>query len=170
MTPDPVVRLQSVIHTLEHVIVPAVDATNLLAVEQCGVTLAQLQMLLAHLPLIEDYHRSCADDIAETVLALPEAAGGARTLAAASRLSGVAGADTRSGGDRLFYHDVGRAVDALLRAVAADGDAGYRAEVEKNIFAFSRRQSLRSRAWFRDSGFDPDPASLPPVSELIAPN
>lgn len=168
MTPDPVIRLQSVIHTLEHVIVPAVDPTNLLAVEQCGVTLAQLQMLLSHLPLIRSYHASCADDLATVARSLPAASGGERTRSAAAQLAALIDPAARGDDDHAFFHEAGRALDALLRSVAADGDADYRRRVERAAFDFSRRQSLRSRAWFRDSGFDPDPASLPPVAELLS--
>lgn len=168
MTPDPVIRLQSVIHTLEHVIVPAVDPTNLLAVEQCGVTLAQLQMLLAHLPLIRSYHMSCADDLAGAARSLPAPSGGARTCAAAKALADIVDPAARGEDDHAHFHEAGRAVDALLRAVADDGDPEYRATVERTVFLFSQRQSLRSRAWFRDSGFDPDPASLPPVAQLLS--
>lgn len=45
------IRLQSVVHTLEQVVIPAVDTTNSLAMEQCGLVLAQLRMLVAHMPL-----------------------------------------------------------------------------------------------------------------------
>lgn len=168
MTPDPLIRLQSVIHTLEHVIVPAVDPTNLLAVEQCGVTLAQLQMLLAHLPLIQSYHASCAGDLADSARSLPPPAGGAETLEAAAQLDAILSADASPEDDRIFFHDAGRAIDTLLRAVAADGETTYRRTVERTIFDFSCRQSLRSRAWFRNSGFDPDPAALPPVEQLLS--
>lgn len=170
MTPDPVIRLQSVIHTLEHVIVPAVDPTNLLAMEQCGVTLAQLRMLLSHLPLIRSYHKSCADDLATIARCLPAASGGEQTRAAATQLADRVDQVSRGDDDHAFFHEAGRALDALLRAVAADGDAEYRSHVERAAFEFSCRQSLRSRAWFRDSGFDPDPASLPPIAELLSPH
>ena len=71
MTPDPIIRLASVVQTLEHVVVPAVDSGNLLAVEQCGVVLAQLRMLERHMPLIGAYHALCLTDLLGVVAALP---------------------------------------------------------------------------------------------------
>ena len=41
MTPNPNIRLQSLVHTLEQVIFPAVDPANSLANEQCGLVLSQ---------------------------------------------------------------------------------------------------------------------------------
>ncbi|WP_374410500.1 hypothetical protein [Novosphingobium colocasiae] len=167
MTPDPAIRLQSVIHTLERVIIPAVDTGNLLAVEQCGVTVAQLRMLLEHLPLLTAYHGACVADLVATAQDLPEPDGGPQTLAAAARLGQVLTDRAATDDDRLFYHRVGKALEDLLRAVAGDGAPAYRRAIDRAVLTFSRRQSLRSRSWFVGAGFDPKPAELPPVTELI---
>lgn len=168
MTPNPVIRLTSVVQTLEHVVFPAVDQTNSLAQEQCGLVLAQLRMLIGHLPWIGAYHTLCHDDIAATATGLPAADGGPETLAAAAALA-QAVAQAREQGDPLAgFHTIGTAIDTLLRAVAVDGAAAYRRTVERDVFQFSRRQSLRSRSWFRETGFDPDAASVPDYAELIA--
>ena len=65
------------------------------------------------------------------------------------------------------FHTIGTAIDGLLRAVAEDGAADYRRTVEHDVFEFSRRQSLRSRSWFRETGFDPAPAEVPDYADLI---
>lgn len=167
MTPNPVIRLTSVVQTLEHVVFPAVDPANSLAQEQCGLVLAQLRMMIGHLPWIGAYHTLCHDDIAATATGLPAAEGGAETLAAAAALT-AAVAEARRAGDPLTgFHTIGTAIDTLLRAVAEDGAADYRRTVEHEVFEFSRRQSLRSRSWFRETGFDPAPAEVPDYADLI---
>ena len=168
MTPNPIIRLQSVVQTLEHVIVPAVDRENSLAIEQCGLVLAQLQMLIAHMPYIGEYHALCLADIVETSEAIGSPAGGGRTFAAADALGEAVDNSSECADASHAFHNVGRAIDALLRAVALDGDAGFRRDVEQKVLAFSQRQSRRSRAWFRDAGFDPDPDGLPTLAEMAA--
>ncbi|MES2492972.1 MAG: hypothetical protein V4579_06785 [Pseudomonadota bacterium] len=168
MTPNPVIRLTSVVQTLEHVVFPAVDPDNSLAQEQCGLVLAQLRMLIGHLPWIGAYHTLCHDDIAATAAGLPSTEGGPQTVAAAAALARSV-AEAADGGDPLAgFHIIGTAIDTLLRAVAVDGAAAYRRAVERDVFQFSRRQSLRSRSWFRDAGFDPDAASVPDYADLIS--
>ncbi len=168
MTPNPIIRLQSVVQTLEHVIVPAVDPNNSLANEQCGLVLAQLRMLVKHMPYIGEYHALCLSDIMKTAEAAPPAAGGAATREAAAAL-GRALTDAPGFADTSeAFHHVGHAIDALLRAAAQDGDLDFRRTVEREVLAFSRRQSRRARAWFRDAGFDPAPDDLPEVAAMAA--
>ncbi len=168
MTPNPVIRLTGVVQTLEHVVFPAVDQSNSLAVEQCGLVLAQLKMLIGHLPWIGAYHQLCFDDVAATAEALPAGAGGPATMGAAAAVAEALAAARAQGDPLAGFHQIGTAIDDLLRAVAQDGGAEYRRSAERTIFAFSQRQSLRSRSWFREAGFDPAPSSVPDYAEMIA--
>lgn len=167
MTPNPVIRLTGVLQTLEHVVFPAVDSTNSLAQEQCGLVLAQLRMMIGHLPWIGAYHSLCFDDAAATVAALPQAEGGPATLAAAANLVSALDEARASGDPQEGFHTLGHGMDALLRALAGDGAPDYRRAAERAIFAFSRRQNLRARSWFKDAGFDPAPAEVPAYAEMI---
>lgn len=168
MTPNPIIRLQSLVHTLEQVIVPAVDRNNSLAMEQCGLVLAQLRMLIGHMPFISEYHSLCLSDIVATAQGFPAVAGGPATQDAAAALAGALSDAPRIADASNAFHHVGRAVEGLLRAVAGDGDPGFRHSVERAVLAFSERQTRRSRSWFRDSGFDPNPDELPEISEMAA--
>lgn len=167
MTPNPVIRLTGVLQTLEHVVFPAVDPENSLAQEQCGLVLAQLRMMIGHLPWIGAYHSLCFEDAAATVAALPPADGGPATLAAAAILATTLEQSRALGDPQEGFHMLGHAIDALLRALAGDGAAAYRRAAERAIFAFSKRQNMRARAWFKDAGFDPAVAEVPPYEELI---
>lgn len=167
MTPNPVIRLTGVLQTLEHVVFPAVDPTNSLAQEQCGLVLAQLRMMIGHLPWIGAYHSLCFDDAATTVASLPAAEGGPATMAAAANLKRALEQARASGDPEEGFHILGHGIDALLRALAGDGSPDYRRAAEHIIFAFSKRQNLRARSWFKDAGFDPAPAEVPAYADMI---
>lgn len=167
MTPNPVIRLTSVLQTLEHVIFPAVDSANSLAQEQCGLVLAQLRMMIGHLPWIGAYHALCFQDAAATVAAFPKIEGGPATLAAAAQLAAALQEARASGDPQEGFHRLGRAMDTLLRALAGDGAPDARRAVERAVFAFSKRQNMRARSWFAEAGFDPAPAQVPPYADMI---
>ncbi|WP_285020671.1 hypothetical protein [Novosphingobium sp. fls2-241-R2A-195] len=167
MTPDPIIRLASVVQTLEHVVVPAVDSGNLLAVEQCGVVLAQLRMLERHMPLIGAYHALCLTDLLGVVAALPTVEGGPAAVMARCEL---AEACAHEDDPRIAFHRVGRALEGLVRAMAQDGEPAVRSAIDAAVLAFSIRQARRARSWFQDAGFDHDADSLPTVEAMVAGN
>ena len=168
MTPTPMIRLQSVVHTLEQVVIPAVDTTNSLAMEQCGLVLAQLRMLVAHMPFIGGYHQLCLTDLVATADGLPAPEGGADSQAAAAAVAQARKAADEATDPAVAFHTLGHAIEELLRACARDGDPAYRAAVDAAVLAFSIRQSRRSRSWFRDAGFDHNPAELPELADMVA--
>lgn len=170
MTPDPIIRLASVVQTLEHVVVPAVDPGNLLAIEQCGVVLAQLRMLERHMPLIGAYHALCLTDLLAVVAALPPADGGPGIRGARQELADFCARVDDPADPRQAFHRIGRALEALVRAAALDGEPAARKAIDAAVLAFSIRQARRARAWFQDAGFDHDAASLPSIETMVAGN
>ena len=168
MTPDPTIRIQSVMRTLEHLIFPAVDPSNSLAIEQCGLVLAQLRMLIRHVPHIGQYHALCRDDLVATVEGLPSAGGGTATRSAASRLHAACEQAPSLGDASAAYHQLGFALEGLMRVAVEDGAPEYRRAVDAAVLAFSHRQSRRERSWFQDAGFDPYPDTLPDLAEMVA--
>lgn len=167
MTPNPTIRLASLLQTLEHVIFPAVAQRNSLAQEQCGLVLGQLRMLIQHMPYFGEYHALCFADLEETVAQLPAHAGGAQSASAAEALSATL-REARGINDVLAaYHLLGRALEHLLRLAAEDGEPTYRKAVDSAVLGFSKRQSLRARSWFRDAGFDHAPETLPTLPEMF---
>ena len=168
MTPDPTIRIQSVMQTLEHLIFPAVDPTNSLAIEQCGLVLAQLRMLIRHIPHIGQYHALCRDDLIATVAGLPPASGGTAAQAAAQRLQEACGQAHSMGDASAAYHQIGFTLERLMRVAVEDGAPQYRRAIDAAVLAFSQRQSRRERSWFQDAGFDPYPPTLPDLAEMVA--
>ena len=168
MTPNPTIRLQSVLQTLEHVIFPAVDADNSLAQEQCGLVLGQLRMMIRHMPFFADYHALCYQDLAQTVGALPAAEAGDASRGAANALREALAASATMRDANAAYHALGHALEQLLRALAQDGTPACRRAVEAEVLAFSQRQSLRARVWFKDTGFDHAPDELPALETMLS--
>ncbi len=167
MTPNPTIRLASLLQTLEHVIFPAVDQNNSLAQEQCGLVLGQLRMLIQHMPYFGEYHGMCFADLAETVGQLPAHAGGEQSAAAAEALSATVGEAKGMNDVLAAYHLLGRALEQAMRAAAQDGEPAYRNAVDAAVLAFSKRQSLRARSWFKEAGFDHAPETLPTLAEMF---
>mgnify|MGYP001191757383 FL=1 len=167
MTPDVHIRLTSVLHGLRDVIVPAVDPGASLAQEQCGLVLAQLDMLLRQLPWIERYPALCRDDLRATALSIVDAPdGGVDTRDAAARLAALLAAPSL-GDAQADYDRIGFGVEALVFAVSRDGAPAYRARVDAEILRFGRRQNTRERTWFAGTGFDPRPEEIGSIAEMF---
>lgn len=165
MTPDLSIRIESVLHGLRDVIIPALRPDEALAHEQSGLILAQLNMVLAQLPYADRYHRQCRDDARETAAAVLGARqGGPVSLAAADTLAALA--DAAPGNDpHADYQSVAEAIGALALALPVDGEAAWRAQAEPALLGFVCRQNYRERVWFKDAGFDPNPGELPTIAD-----
>jgi hypothetical protein len=170
MTPSIEIRLESVIHGLRDVIFPAINPDEALAVEQSGLILAQLTMLLQQLPYAGRYHQLCRDDARTTAAAIvQDAAGGPRSKAAADALAVLLdSADTAE--PHADYLALAGGISDLTNAVAEDAEPKWRTHVNAAVLAFSIRQNRRERVWFKDAGFDPNPAELPDIATLCGAN
>jgi hypothetical protein len=168
MTPSIEVRLESVLHGMRDAIIPAIKPGEALAVEQSGLILAQLSMLLKQLPYADRYHRLCRDDARASAASLVlNPAGGPRSLAAVKVLTALLdGAEATD--PNADYLSLAGGISALTTAVVEDGEPGWRARVHAAVLAFSTRQNRRERVWFADAGFDPNPGELPTLATLCA--
>jgi hypothetical protein len=167
MIPSIEVRLQSMLHGFRDAVVPAINPGEALAVEQAALIMAQLSALLKQLPYADRYHRLCRDDAQATAAAIvQDAAGGPRSLAAASGLEALLAID--SGNPHADYLALADGIALLTTAAAHDGEAGWRQRIDAPLLAFVCRQNFRERVWCQDAGFDPDPGSLPDLATLCA--
>jgi hypothetical protein len=166
MTPSIEVRLESVLHGLRDAIIPAINPSEALAVEQAGLILAQLSMLVRQMPYADRYYRLCRDDArASAAVIVREPAGGSRSLAAADKLTlFLTGADVDV--PHADYLALAGGIANLTSAAAEDAEPEWRARVHREVLAFSSRQNRRERVWFMDAGFDPNPGELPSLAEL----
>jgi hypothetical protein len=159
MLPSIDLRIQNLIKALSQVVIPAIDPENALAREQAQLTIAHLHLIAAQwqkAPVFEAQSLSALRALAERLVAV--SAGGAETLRAAAGL--------RAQLDRP-YDELGRAVDRLIVAAAADGDAGFRAALDEAVLDYGAKQAFRERVWFAGSALDPDVAELPSIDAML---
>lgn len=154
MTPDFGIRLHSIARSLEHVILPALDASNSLAHEQLAIALGHLAVLQQQWQYQADYLAQC--------------------LAEMYQLGHALGAeiDRQPSTAPLFTaterHDVvAHAVDTLIIAGHRDGSDKFRRELRQLVLDHGARQSLRDRVWFAATGFDPARANFPEIRALV---
>jgi uncharacterized protein YqgC (DUF456 family) len=184
MTPDLGTRLDTVATALQYVIIPALPAHEVLALEQAALCIAQVTVAREQYQHLADYEALCLADMAALAGELITAAdGGPRTTMAAATLGEVIGglggptgtipsAGALTGpamsSTQRRRNAIAAAIDVLLRAGAADGNPEFRTSSQRLVVAHGARQSTRDRAWFRSCGMDPDTATLPSIPELIA--
>lgn len=172
----PAIQIQSMMKSLVDVVLPAVDPTNKLAQEQGRLILGMLTLMSKQLP--PQYRFDC-DELVRLTAFAAELRGlaqrGPDTAAARSELERVhhqaqALLDTARVSPEAIEQAVRRlraATGALVTGVYRDGEAGAQHKVEGAVLAMSREQLLRDRAFVAAQGWEPDPAALPPIEELL---
>lgn len=154
MNPSVEDRLNSVIRAIGGVILPALPESASLAREQAMLAMGHIQIILAQLPLTAAFESEEAADmrtLAATVARL--AMGGTRTQAAcASLMAAISNADAL--GPNAQPACVQDAIDALLLALAADGDRASSQAVSDAILAQGAERARKDRQWFAAMGFD----------------
>ena len=165
MIPSIELRLDSMRRALTEVIMPAIDPTNSLAVEQAGLMAAHIGMLLTQWNKADSYAQMCLADLSAMTRDLaPD--GGPLTQAAAAALRSAR--QPSAAFAEIRYKKAAAAVDELVRAAAIDAEEDFRKQLHRDVIAFSGRQASRDRAWFAASGFDVDASALPQVDVLLA--
>lgn len=165
MTPSIDIRLASMIRSMTDVITPAIDADNSFACEQASLMVGHLHLFALQWRKVFPFAEVCLADLTSCARGLRPGGGGA-TTAAAETLDGAL-LSTDGDAERRYQH-AALALEELVRAVEADGDADTRRRVETDVLAFSQRQAERDRAWFAMSGFDIDADNLPSIDDIIA--
>lgn len=160
MIPEIDVQLAAVIKALGDNVAPALDAANPMAAEQLHLAMATLAIVRQRLP---DLHANLRRDLAEAI-ALGKTIGvEAGPVASAEAVL----ASPESSAQRLE-----REVRALKEAIAARIDAvrgtADEARVARAVMEAAQGPILRWRSWASGMGFEPDPAAVPPLADLLA--
>jgi hypothetical protein len=141
-------RLASVIRALTEVILPHLPPEASLAQEQAQLAIGHLQIMRAQLDAAPAFEREELADAAalgrELLAGHGDAGGGLKAA-----LDGADGSDVR--GQRIAIH---KAIDALVSAVAAAGDAGATARMSATILKYEEVRALKDRQWCAPFGFD----------------
>jgi hypothetical protein len=173
MTPDIGMRLGTIARALQQVVIPALAADQVLAIEQATMCLGHLGIIGEQLGYVADYEASCLADMTALAADLVAAsAGGAHTQEATEELRDLVNQAGSSPDDvsatvKNQRNALAGGIDRLIRASGRDGDADFLAASQNLVLEHGTRQSFRDRAWFRGYGLDPDRASLPSIPELL---
>lgn len=173
----PEVQIASMIKAMKDVVIPALGNGNKLASEQAGLIVGMLHQMNAQLPMQFRFDRDELSRLIGTtdeLLALQVADGSA--LQALQALGGQ-----RSSAQQVLQDcqgdpaDLRTAVFALkervcsvIDALAGSSDVDNQLKVEKIVSNMSKEQLLRDRALVKTQGWEPNPAAVPPLEELLA--
>lgn len=172
----PEIQITAAIKALEDVVIPAIPAEHGLAAEQSRLVVGMLRLMARQLPLQFAFDRDelarligCGDEMLAAFDTVPDLRAAAASLRAARAEAASVLAGCRIGPDAL--HDAARALNlAVARAVdmAATVQApGLFDKVQAAVTAQAKGQLLRDRALMAPQGWEPDPAALPTIDELL---
>ncbi|MDB5985812.1 MAG: hypothetical protein JWR16_865 [Nevskia sp.] len=173
----PPLQIQSMIKAMVDVVLPALDPHNKLAQEQARLIVGMLGMMAQQMPL--QYRFDC-DESARLISFARElqqfARGGSETGAAVAALAEQTGnakcgpeVSTSAPGEiERQVRELRRLTGAVVTAVFHDGEPAARVQVGKSVLDMSKAQLLRDRSWVLAQGWEPDPASVPPIEQLLA--
>jgi hypothetical protein len=156
MNPSVEDRLNSVVRAIGGVILPALPESASLAREQAMLAMGHIQIILAQMPATTAFEAEEADDLhrlGSTVVSL--AVGGSQTQAAVTELSSALARESADP-PKAHTHAVQDAVDAVLIALASDGDPNPTKSVHAAILEQGATRARKDRQWFSAMGFDSD--------------
>jgi hypothetical protein len=152
MIPSADDRLASVVRALTDVIAPSLPPEAGLAQEQLQLAVGHLMILRAQLDATPVYEAEEAEDArALGILLIAAGGGGAATASALATLKSAVETSRGPREDRIAIHT---AVDALVKACAADGAPDFRAQLGKIIVTHQTPRTMKDRKWFEPMGFD----------------
>ena len=164
MTPSISDRIDSLIHTLTDVVLPAIDAEKSLERDQAQLVIAHLKLIRTQLPqaaIFDELELAAAIALGRKLLTLCE--GGPKLTQAAKALQ-----DVLASPDPADRQDAIRRVNAaneyLVRASRIDGKPASVQAIRTAALANGKAQTLRDRIFFADSGFDADRGDLPDMA------
>lgn len=176
MNPTHARRIETMLRSMIEVIAPALDA-NQLARDQAQILIGNLKLLADQATHTYEYEMVELREFTATLRNMVTAGdGGAVTRTATQRgaellerLAPVAALDIpREAQLAEWVRDARQAVDDLVAASSVDGSKSFRDVVVGAVLDQAAAQNLRERAWFRATGMDPAPASLPGIEDVLA--
>ena len=172
----PEVQLASVIKALTDVVLPAVDPDNKLAQEQGRLAVGLLALLSQQLPMQHSFDCNELQRLIDYSGQLQNAAdGGDNTQKAAADLKSATDAATLALEGANTSPQALRDAVALMRAATGelitqtfkDGDRSSRTRLSRLTLDMSAEQLIRDRSMLLMQGWEPDPAAVPPLKDLL---
>lgn len=165
--------LRSAIRAMNEVVLPAVDRSHPLALEQATLVTKILQLLEQRLPhwpgrlrLELEHHLALARELAADAGEVSPAIAQALDKAAARGSALVASPDAEPAQWQQATRELGGLVAALVTA-AQVGDGARRRRVEAAVTSAADAVLTLQRAWLLPQGWEPDAKSVPALERLL---
>ena len=175
---DLALRLKSMEKAMADVIIPALEGSNALAVEQAYFVLFHIRMIATQFD--KDLHfklaelREIASCAQELIAAFPPSTTGA-TATAMARTRELLGSSATARSLQVpsrdevteMIRELKGAVDVLLRSALAGKDVALARAATQITMRYSERDVTRRRVWVKDAGYDLEAASLPSLEQVL---
>lgn len=177
MNPTHARRIETMLRSMVEVIAPALDANQQLARDQAQILIGNLKLLADQATHTYEYEMVELREFTATLRGMvTTAAGGAATSAAAERgavllvrLEPIAAINVpREAQLAEWVREARQAVDDLVAASSVDGEKAFRDAAVAAVLDQAATQNLRERVWFKATGMDPAPGSLPGIEDVLA--
>jgi hypothetical protein len=163
------------IKAMTDVVLPALDPNNRLAQEQARLVLGTLALMAKQLPLQYRFDCDALGRLIDFAHELREHVGASNAQYAVERLEARAGAAShvleraQADPEELVsaIHSLRSAIGAAVSAVSERASASQFAGVQQSVLAHAKDQLLRDRSWLLIQGWEPDPATVPPIDTLL---
>lgn len=167
MVPNIDVQLQAVIKALRDVVAPAIDVSNPQAREQLHLSIATLDMLRSHIPLV---HACARRELANALAMVDDVTdAGSEELRDCEQTLRAKAALLDPTADARQLDAVRIAILRVVAdVVATRPDNDSRLAIERAIIRHTRSQTNLARAWCEPAGFEVNYGALDDLKNLLA--
>jgi hypothetical protein len=176
MVPDFALRIQSMIRSLDEVVLPAIPDDRKLALDQARIIVGNLRLMADQHDKIFRYELVELHEYARLVGNLVAAAQGGGATKAAVELANASLLETGPIVElniphqhelSAFVKSLKSVADALVRSAHEDGTIAFRQTAASLVMRQSQAQIARERRWFQAAGFELEPDALPTFDEVL---
>jgi hypothetical protein len=167
--------LRAAARAMHEVVLPAVDRAHPLAAEQAGLVARLLDLFAERIDLLGDrarfelqHHLALADAVQADAAALSPAIGQALAHAATQGRACLREPAARPSQQQAAAQALAGVLSALVRT-AGGAAPPLRARIEGQVLQAAQALLQMQRAWFAPQGWEPDPAAVPPLAQLLRP-
>lgn len=160
MIPEIDVQLAAIAKSLADNVLPAIDASNPMAIEQMHLALATLGIVRQRLP---DLHAYLRRDLADNIALARQIGGEGAAIAESERVLG-----SPESSPQQIEAQVRLLKEAIVARIDAVRGTPSERAVAEAVIAAQEPMILRARAWAIGMGFEPDPTQIPALADLLA--
>ena len=173
----PEIQITSVIKAVKDVLIPAIDPSNKLAIEQSQLIIGLLSLLASQLPVQFRFDRdeltrllSTAESLGDIQASDKDSAGTMAKLATsrAAATKVLEGCQLDPVELVSSVRELREVVGSVISAINRTDNIEAQLRVEKIVLDMSKEQLLRDRSLMKLQGWEPDPAALPDIEKLLA--